>query len=91
MSEQDGEIILKRLAERLPGGAPGACSLCGTSDWTLNGYVSLGVQDRPSGAIFMGGPILPLVTFACTNCGNTHLLNLLLLGLDDLAGGRRDG
>ncbi|MFC2069180.1 hypothetical protein ACFLTP_09290 [Chloroflexota bacterium] len=34
--------------------------------------------------IKLKGPFLPCIPVTCTNCGNTHLLNLITLGLKDL-------
>jgi hypothetical protein len=58
--------------------------MCGVLNmgWTLvDGYVAPLVQDEPSGLFALGGKTLPCVAISCNSCGNTHLLNLLTLGL----------
>jgi hypothetical protein len=60
-------------------GATGACTLCGHNDWRIASYVPLGTSQSPTQQN-LGGKIYPLVSVNCTNCGNTHLVNLLLLG-----------
>jgi hypothetical protein len=34
--------------------------------------------------IQLSGKGLPLVAISCNNCGNTHMINLLSLGLDNV-------
>ena len=76
--------IIAALAERMPNRTLGACSLCKTARWELQqGYVVLSATDDPQ-RLFLGGSTLPCAVLICVNCGNTHLLNLLMLGLDAL-------
>lgn len=78
------EQIINALASRLPGRTLGACSICKTAQWQLvNGFVALILTDEPQ-QIKLGGQILPSAILYCTKCGNTHLLNLQVLGLDHL-------
>jgi len=76
--------IFAAVRAKFPNGRIGPCSLCGTLEWRLSeGYVSLALQKEPL-MLTLGGTILPSVVITCKNCGNTHLLNLRALGLDDL-------
>ncbi|MDO8716942.1 MAG: hypothetical protein Q7J73_09105 [Dehalococcoidales bacterium] len=60
------------------------CPLCGNSKWSLSdGVVTLSIQDQP-GTVVIGGPGLPCVTLVCLNCGNTVLLNMIVLELKDI-------
>ncbi len=81
LTPEQAERIAKAVGERLNNDMP--CPLCGVDDWALlTEVVPLVVQSRmssvPSGSLLNA----PLV---CNNCGNTHLLNLIALGLGDLA------
>ena len=61
-----------------------ACPLCGTNGWTLaDGFAPLALQESFFG-FRVGGPVLPCVALVCNNCGNTHLINLLNIGLRHL-------
>ncbi len=57
------------------------CVICGFDEWSFGVYhllpSSLDPQKRPD---LFGGSLAPYVAIVCGNCGNTHLLNLLLLG-----------
>lgn len=59
------------------------CPVCNHNTWHVpQDYTYLPLRKDFAGGIRLGGPILPLVPLVCTNCGNTHLLNLKVLGLD---------
>jgi hypothetical protein len=76
--------VLNAIAAKMPNLHVGACSICGTTNWVLaNSYIMISVQDELS-SFAIGGPSLPSVAIICQNCGNTHLMNLRMLGLDDL-------
>ncbi len=63
------------------------CPLCGTDDWIVaSGYVFLTVHEETWSVIrrMSNAGELPCVAITCKVCGNTHLLNLLQLGLGDL-------
>ena len=65
----------------------GRCPLCGNQRWTLaNGFVYVTLQPDFGGVYVGGTGGLPSVALVCTNCGNTHLLNLVTLGLGHLFG-----
>lgn len=71
------------LSARLKGDV--RCTLCGRAEWVVGPeFVLLPLQANPfDGAVQIGGPSLPLMPMTCAHCGNTHLLNLIALGLDD--------
>jgi hypothetical protein len=83
-TEEVGQRIVAALRERLPGQKLSPCAICGTNAWVINtGYVRLAIQDDPRSAR-LGGKGFPMIALICTNCGNTHLLNLKILGLGEL-------
>ena len=75
--------IIARLNEVIPARR---CPLCGTDDWiVVSGYVFLSV-DVQSWSLVRGRGVgeIPCTAITCKVCGNTHLLNLIQLGLGDL-------
>ncbi len=61
-----------------------ACAVCGHKAWTLaDGMLTLPVRDSLD-VLNSGDRVLPSAAIVCDNCGNTHLLNLLVLGLGHL-------
>jgi hypothetical protein len=86
-SEKVEERIVMALDAR---GAAKSCPLCQLEKtWTLvQGYAIVKVSDdtlpnpmQPPKSYF------PCVLLLCNNCGNTHFINLLRLGLDDVVFG----
>lgn len=70
--------LLARVNERI--GRPRPCAVCGKTEWTIEPkVVNLSLSTTPH-AVVLGGPQLPNVPLVCTHCGNTHLLNVLVLG-----------
>ncbi|HBB88991.1 MAG TPA: hypothetical protein DC047_15405 [Blastocatellia bacterium] len=78
------ERIITALTGKLPNQRLGPCALCGTAAWfPSDGFVLISVtMDAPN--LVFGGPALPSIALICSNCGNTHLLNLKVLGLEEL-------
>ena len=56
------------------------CQLCKANNWEIaNDLVTLvGVSEHRS--IQLGGQFMPLVSMVCRECGNTLLINPLVLG-----------
>jgi hypothetical protein len=75
--------ILDEIAERLnQRGVRGNCPLCGQIQWIVGAYAPLSASNSPA-KLTLGGPVYPLISVFCGNCGNTHLVNLLTLGFTD--------
>ncbi len=82
-TEQQKKDITSEILKRADGHI-GVCPVCRNPNWILgDGVTTLVLQDKP-GVIVIGGPVLPCVSIVCTKCGNTQLLNLILLGFGDL-------
>jgi len=79
------EVLAKvtaALRERVGDERP--CVVCGHTAWVVSTrFVVLTAQLNPlsRGMRKEAFPLLPVV---CTHCGNTHLLNLRVLGFSDL-------
>ena len=79
----DLDRIRQAFNERVPN--PGPCPLCGIRQWTVDptGIVFLVLQKNLN-AIQISGKGVPCIAVACSNCGNTLLVNLMALGIGDL-------
>jgi len=71
-----GDAIKKKLKNY-------KCVLCENTNWNLEPFM-VNISVTSNLASRLGGEILPLVPITCTNCGNTHFLNLVTLGLLDI-------
>lgn len=81
-TQEQRERIVAAVTERAP--QMGACPVCLKMQWTIGeGMVYLTIQQKP-GLVNLGGPGYPCAAIICSNCGNTQLLNLRVLGLMDL-------
>jgi len=70
--------------ERKAGTASLTCQVCSRDDWSVSPVVGR----LPAGFDELAVASYPLVPVVCTNCGNTLLLNALVMGLfDDESGG----
>lgn len=82
MSTDVRKRIEAALAEKVP--TLPACYLCGETDWVIaGGFTSLALTAVPL-QFATGGLALPSVAMVCFNCGNTLILNLNVLDLQDL-------
>jgi hypothetical protein len=80
------EVVKKisaALNERTGGQKP--CNVCNQTKWVVvEQYVVMPVVNDPT-AIVLGGNVMSLTPVVCSNCGNTHLINLRVLGFSDLS------
>lgn len=84
LSQEKQQAILDAVLAKMQAQRVGPCSLCQTSNWQLvDGFSSINLSDI-AGQVVLGGQTLPCVVIVCKRCGNTHLLNLRVLGLDHL-------
>jgi hypothetical protein len=70
-------LILRRLVAK---GHVGQCAMCGVQSWVVGTYLPSPASTHPSRIPLRGGNLFPFVTVYCQNCGNTHLVNLVILG-----------
>ena len=61
----------------------GHCQCCGYNLWEGGRHlISLRIEDpRQLGNLYIGGPMVPVVPITCKNCGNTVLVNALMMGV----------
>jgi len=74
--------IIKKIADRLSerAGEPKPCSLCGETNWQLQDMYANIIASHDPSTMNIGGQSFPTIPLVCMNCGNTHFINLLVLG-----------
>lgn len=80
MANIDQDKLINILNEKW-GNRP--CNMCGTGNWIVSDKVFELREFNNGDLIIGGGPITPLVTITCSGCGNTILLNPIVIGLLD--------
>ncbi len=82
-SEGERQEITGALDDKINGEL--VCPVCHKTRWSLqDGMFLMPLHQANTGGLVVGGPILPCVAISCTNCGNTQLQNLLILGLNHI-------
>lgn len=70
--------IIEKLNQRAP---TAICPVCQRDRWTLSDGLTMFILQEQVPGIVIGGPVMPCIAIVCTNCGNTHFLNLFVLGV----------
>jgi len=78
LDEKQKQHLLDFLKEKIPTLDP--CPLCKKKQWTLSDTVWEMKEFRREGLV-IGGPIYPVISITCGNCGNTHFLNAVVAGI----------
>jgi hypothetical protein len=80
LNEKQKTELLSKIQE-LTGG-PHKCSVCGSRSWVVSDRI-FELREFQGGGIVLGGDasVIPVVAMACSQCGNTVLVNALALGL----------
>lgn len=83
LTQDERAKIASILKER---GAPKSCECCGKDEWSLGDHL-VTPQGLARAAdhlrMALGDPFYPSVLLICTNCGNTKLMNLSILGVGE--------
>lgn len=85
-NEDIANRIIAALQEKV-GNRQIVCPICANQKWSINmRYAVLPASQAPN-QITLGKDALPFIPLTCSNCGNTHLINILTLGFkkEDLA------
>lgn len=91
INEALGKAILQSFEEKTSGRKL-VCGICGGTRWQVSGIVNLPAQENINQGLVIGGSAFPLALLTCGICGNTQLLNILvLLGKDKLEQLAREG
>ena len=53
------------------------CPMCGGGPWQVQDSI-FQLLEYSDGGLTIGGPVIPVVPVACTNCGNTVLVNAIV-------------
>jgi len=86
-TQEQKQMIADAIARKKGAGKPQiTCPVCHTSSWSIgDNFVRLVLQTNPS-QIILAGPSYPLIPLLCSNCGNTQLLNVFILGIAEAFG-----
>lgn len=77
------EIQRQKLLEKLNSfGSPPICPICKSNTWAISDSL-FEIREFHEGKLKIGGNIYPLVPLTCSKCGNTYLLNAVILELLD--------
>lgn len=88
-TQEETDRIKAAIIKKAPNLAK--CPICGSKNWHVGKeFVTLAAQENLQ-RIELAGKVLPLIPMRCTNCGNTHLLNIITLGLRDLVEEKEEG
>src|ERR1039457_1309342 len=82
-TQEISDRILGRLKEKIPNAK---CPMCGSANWKLNGPFSPIVLQEEFAHYNVVGKLtlVPCVALGCQVCGDTHLMNLLVIAPDIL-------
>ena len=78
--------VLHKIADRVREvtGDQFICPLCKNPEWEIGDVPAMILGTKRPGEAEIGGSNYPVIPIICKKCGNTHLLNLLILGFNDL-------
>lgn len=78
MSDVNQDELINILNEKWKGRL---CPMCGAGNWVVSNKV-FELREFNEGNLIVGaGPITPVVTITCGNCGNTIMVNPMAIGL----------
>ena len=78
MSSINQDKLIEELNKKWHGKG---CPMCGNASWVVSDKV-FELREFNNGDFIVGNvPIVPIVTVSCDNCGNTVLVNPLVLGI----------
>jgi hypothetical protein len=61
------------------------CPVCAESKWLIADHIVAPMRIEGTG-IALGGSLYPFVPILCQNCGNTHFINTIIMGLPGAEG-----
>jgi hypothetical protein len=74
MAKFDTEQLLTHLRVKW---ANRPCPMCGQGPWQVQDSI-FQLLEFSEGGLTIGGPVIPVIPVACTNCGNTVLVNAIV-------------
>lgn len=83
LSDEQIQKALEFIVQKT-GDKPIVCPVCGNTQWNLNTLV-VDMSEFNNGNFTVGSEItvMPFLTLACKNCGNTLLINAIAAGVVD--------
>lgn len=77
--DEEQMILLKDHFKEKFGGIP-RCPLCGKNNWQGNPDI-FQISLFTPGKMTIGGPLMPVVTIGCENCGSVQFFNAIATGI----------
>ena len=74
----DKEKFVEHLNKKWKGDF--VCSVCKINDWAVHDTLSE-LREFNQGTILVGGPVIPIASITCNNCGFTMQFNAIKVGL----------
>lgn len=74
------EKLIKLLNEKWKGIS---CPYCQSTQWNVDPAIMTTIEVSEDKGMQLGGRFMPFITVTCGNCGNTVLVNSLVLGCLD--------
>lgn len=86
LTAEDQQKVVQAINAKTNGQGPGPCSVCRTNSWQLQDgiYVVPAVAAHNLTPVALAPAVYPMVAISCVNCGNTHFLSIVYLGISDL-------
>ncbi len=78
LSEEEQQKVIEWLEAKWQGEK--LCQVCGTGNWSVSDLIFQLPEFDPK-KITIGGPVMPVVSISCNNCGNTYFFNAMKLGV----------
>ncbi|HUU15540.1 MAG TPA: hypothetical protein VMW72_00195 [Sedimentisphaerales bacterium] len=89
MAKFDPKKVIEHLNKTW--GVNRKCPMCESCEWYASDKV-FELREYHSGTLVLGGgPIVPIVTVTCRNCGNTVLVNALVAGAIEAPKDEKEG
>lgn len=77
MSKLDPKKVITHLKEKWE---DRPCPMCNAKTWSVTENIQE-LREFHEKGFNISGPIIPVIPVICNNCGNTFLLNAVILGL----------
>lgn len=89
MGKIDQNKVMQHLVNKW--GEKKKCPMCNQSSWWISDTVYEMREFHGGGLVLGAGPIIPIITVACQNCGNTIFINAIVAGVVEPAKEKKEG
>ena len=89
LTQPQRDAVRKKIEAIFGDHEPANCEMCGHDGWAIDPYI-LELREFGKGAVYVGVPVVPIVSMHCMKCGNSKLFNAISLGVIDQSTGNID-